>query len=41
MEQLPFQQVRARFLSVMQHQSGGVADRLRSLLSREKKEKKA
>ena len=41
MEQLPFQQVRARFLSVMQHQNGGVADRLRGLLRREKKEKKA
>ena len=41
MEQLPFQQVRARFLSALQHQSGGVAERLRGLLRREKKEKKA
>lgn len=41
MEQLPFQQVRARFLSALQHQSGGVAERLRGLLCREKKEKKA
>lgn len=41
MEQLPFQQVRARFLSTLQHQSGGVAERLRGLLRREKKEKKA
>ena len=41
MEQLPFQQVRTRFLSVLQHQSGGVAERLRGLLRREKKEKKA
>ena len=41
MEQLPFQQVRARFLSALQHQSGGVTERLRSLLRREKKEKKA
>ena len=41
MEQLPFQQVRARFLSLMQHQSGGVAGKLRSLLRREQKEKKA
>ena len=40
MEQLPFQQVRARFLSALQHQSGGVAERLRGLLRREKKEKK-
>ena len=41
MEQLPFQQVRARFLSALQHQSGGVAERLRGLLRRGKKEKKA
>ena len=41
MEQLPFQQVRARFLSALQHQSGGVAERLRGLLRREKKEKTA
>lgn len=41
MEQLPFQQVRARFLSALQHQSGGVTERLRGLLRREKKEKKA
>jgi len=41
MEQLPFQQVRVRFLSALQHQSGGVAERLRGLLRREKKEKKA
>lgn len=41
MEQLPFQQVRARFLSALQHQSGGVAERLRGLLRREKREKKA
>lgn len=41
MEQLPFQQVRARFLSALQHQSGGVVERLRGLLRREKKEKKA
>ncbi len=41
MEQLPFQQVRARFLSALQHQSDGVAERLRGLLRREKKEKKA
>ena len=41
MEQLPFQQVRARFLSALQHQSGGVAERLRGLLRREKKEKRA
>ncbi len=41
MEQLPFQQVRARFLSALQHQSGGVAERLRGLLRRDKKEKKA
>ena len=41
LEQLPFQQVRARFLSALQHQSGGVAERLRGLLRREKKEKKA
>ena len=40
MEQLPFQQVRARFLSALQHQSGGVTERLRGLLRREKKEKK-
>ena len=41
MEQLPFQQVRARFLSALQHQSGGVTERLRGLLRRGKKEKKA
>lgn len=41
MEQLPFQQVRVRFLSALQHQSGGVAERLRGLLRREKKEKRA
>ena len=41
MEQLPFQQVRARFLSALQHQSGGVTERLLGLLRREKKEKKA
>ena len=41
MEQLPFQQVRARFLSALQHQSGGVTERLRGLLRRDKKEKKA
>lgn len=41
MEQLPFQQVRARFLSALQHRSGGVTERLRGLLRREKKEKKA
>ena len=41
MEQLPFQQVRVRFLSALQHQSGGVTERLRGLLRREKKEKKA
>ena len=41
MEQLPFQQVRARFLSALQHQSGGVTERLRGLLRREKKEKRA
>ena len=41
MEQLPFQQVRARFLSALQHQSDGVAERLRGRLRREKKEKKA
>ena len=41
MEQMPFQQVRNRFLSVVQHQSGGMAGKLRSLFSRGKKEKKA
>ena len=41
MEQMPFQQVRNRFLSVVQHQSGGMAGKLRSLFSRDKKEKKA
>lgn len=41
MEQLPFQQVRVRFLSALQHQSGGVTERLRGLLRRGKKEKKA
>ena len=39
--QQPFQQVRNRFLSVVQHQSGGMAGKLRSLFSRDKKEKKA
>ena len=41
MEQMPFQQVRNRFLSAVQHQSGGMAGKLRSLFSRDKKEKKA
>ena len=40
MEQLPFQQVRARFLSAVQH-TGGVGHALRSLFRRGEKEKKA
>ena len=35
------QQVRNRFLSAVQHQSGGMAGKLRSLFRRDKKEKKA
>ena len=40
MEQLPFQQVRGRFLSAVQH-TGGVGHALRSLFRRGEKEKKA
>ena len=41
MEQMPFQQVRSRFLSVMQHQTGGVAGKLRGLFGRGGKEKES